>query len=110
MSTPGARSDLVFDQLVNGHIVRHTQQRLSQTHQCNAFLGREAVLRQEFFHNGGLGILADAAYQIGGALRDSIALCPGQLGASNHLTNHLVFVREVIIADGLPAIDQCGSL
>ncbi len=110
MGAPGTGGDLVFDQFVDGGVVRHAQQRLGQTHQGNAFLGGQAVLCQKLFHDGGLGILANAAYQFSGTGGNSIALGLGQLGTGNHLVDNLVLVSEIIITNRLPAIDKLGRL
>ena len=110
VGAPGAGGDLVFDQFVDCGVVRHAQQRLGQTHQGNAFLGGKAVLCQELFHDGGLGILANAAHQFGRTGGNSIALGLGQLGTGNHLVDNLVLVSEIIITNRLPAIDKLGRL
>ena len=74
MRRPVMRRDLVADQVVHGAGVGNAQQRLGQAHQRHAFLGRQAVGRQENLHQPRIGRGAHGAHQIGGLRRDLRAL------------------------------------
>ena len=65
MAAPVGRRDLVFDQRIHGFGIRHPQQRLGQTHQRDALVGRQSVFGQKNLHQPGLYRCPDAAHQIG---------------------------------------------
>ena len=54
MRAPVVRRDLVLYQIVDGFVVRDTQQGLCEAHQRDALLGREPVFRQETLHHTGV--------------------------------------------------------
>ena len=70
MPPPVRWRDLVFDQPVHGFGIRHPQQRLGQTHQRNALVGRQAIFDQKHLHQPRPHIGADLAHQIGARGRD----------------------------------------
>ncbi len=59
MRAPVRRRDLVFNQVVDRFGIGHPQQGLGQTHETDAFVGREAVFVEERLHHRRLGVVAD---------------------------------------------------
>ena len=95
MRRPVMRRDLVADEVVHRAGVGHTQQRLGETHQRHALLGREPVGRQENLHQPRIGRGAHGAHQIGRLRRDLGALIGGERCLADKALHRFVFRRQV---------------
>ena len=90
---PVRRRDLVLDQRVNGVGIRHPQQRLGQTHERNAFIGREAIFGQKHLHQTGARLPANGTHEIGTARADPRPVCLGEIGGSGQTRQRFRLVR-----------------
>ena len=101
MTGPVMGGDLVADQLVHGETVGYAQHRLGQAHQCDAFLGREAVFGKETLHHPHLALVANLANKGGGMSRDTLAGGIVQSGVSGQFLDQRWFRGEVMGADSV---------
>ncbi len=89
MLAPIRRRDLVFDQRVDGLGIRDAQQRLGQAHQRHALIGREAIFRQEHFHEARARLPPYVAHQLRAAFRDAGTIFGRQVGLSHQARERL---------------------
>ncbi len=100
MALPVGGGQLVADQRVGGRRVRHTQQRLGQTHQHQAFLGVQAVLAQECVE--GIDGVVPAAHgfdQCAGVAADSLDAVGTGVGELQQFAQVGFLVDRVVGAD-----------
>ncbi|GAA0557090.1 hypothetical protein GCM10008942_01950 [Rhizomicrobium electricum] len=102
MAFPVAGRDLVPDQEIGGLVVGHAQQRLGETHQRDAFLGRQRVfLRQSVNTTPACALAANATSEITREDADSVIFLRIALCGGNPLNGNVIFIGEVRIGDGL---------
>ena len=80
MFAPIRWRDLVLDQCVDGFGIRHAQERLGQTHQGHAFIGRKAIFGQKNLHQPGARLPANVAHKLCTAGTDAGAIFGAQIG------------------------------
>ena len=96
---PVARRNLVLDQVVDGGIVRHAQQRFREAHQGHALAGSEAVLGKKIFHHARIRAGAYPAHEIRRHFADAFALLQGERRRGAQAVDDLRLVGQVKIAN-----------
>ena len=95
MRRPVVRRDLVADQIVHRLGVGNAQQRLGQAHQRHAFLGRQAVGREEHLHQPRIGRPAHRLDQIRRPRRHGLPVAGRQRNGAEQPGKRLVLVGQV---------------
>ena len=99
---PVGAADLVADEGVEGRRVGHPEIGLGQAHEGHALVGREAVLRQEGFHEVGRGVGAQRLDQALGVGVDAPPRRRVEPDLRQALAHHLRLVPEIGLVDRRP--------
>ena len=110
MAAPIGGGDLVFDQRIHRGRIGHAQQRFGQTHQRDAFVGRQAIFGQEHLHQTGLGGAANLGDQVCAVGRDGCPRRGCKGGFCQVLGDKLCLIGQAFMLDAVPRCHQASPL
>ena len=106
MVAPVGRADLVFDQRIDGLVVRHPQQRLGQCHQRQTLVGGKSVFAEKTLGQCRTGSASNLAHDLDRPILNPLARLLVRTVIRNQIIQDLGFVGAMMRANFFPIINQ----